>query len=192
MLDRKDSFCFPRIRNLEDILLEAEGTLMKKEKDILEGVGIPPEAIAFFRRYQERQGTAWHMEKNGRFAQNFRHHMLEGLKINIPSLDLLVAAAILLSNHGNYFERVRGEISNDPAVNHDLAVIQQKVRGLAQSMAEWGTSLSIPHSPEFTKVRLRLGLGGAEVSVKKSKRPKQEYIAFLCNLPEIWEGKCVG
>lgn len=158
---------------------------MENTGDILSGIGIPEEAIAFFRKYQERLGTAWHMEKNGRFAQNFRYHMLEGLKKDIPSLDLLVAGVILLSSE-SYLERMREEERDDPAIKHELSRIRKLVLALAEYMSKHGADLCT-YRLLFSKVGLRLGLSGTLFPTRRAARPPHEYLEFFCNLPAIWE-----
>lgn len=158
---------------------------MEKAEDILSGIGIPPEAIAFFRKYQERLGTAWHMEKNGRFTKNFRYHMLEGLKKDIPSLDLLVAGAILLSSE-SYLERMREEERDDPAIKHELSRIRELVLALAEYMSKHGADLCA-YRLSFSKVGLRLGLSGTSFPTRRATRPPYEYLEFFCSLPAIWE-----
>ncbi len=162
---------------------------MENAEDILSGKGIPEEAIAFFRRYQKSLGKnqKWSREKNGRFAQNFRYHMLEGLQKNIPRLELLVAGAILLSHEGSYIKRVQEEDSDDSIVKHELSRIRGQVLSLAEYMSKNGAFLLIPYSTLFSTVRLRLGLSGPDFFKEKSKRPYCEYLEFFCNLPAIWK-----
>jgi len=158
-------------------------------EDILSGKGIPEEAIVFFRSYQKNLGKdqKWSREKNGRFAQNFRYHMLEGLQKNIPSLDLLVAGAILLSHESSYIKLVQEGDNDDPIAKHELSRIKEQVLAVAEYMSKNGAFLLIPYSTLFSKVRLRLGLSGPDFSKEKSKRPYCEYLEFFCNLPAIWK-----
>jgi len=161
------------------------------EEDILSGKGIPEEAIVFFRSYQKSLGKdeKWSRERNGRFAQNFRYHMLEGFQKNIPSLDLLVAGAILMSHESSCLRRMREEDSGDSVAKHELSRIRERVLALAEYMSKNGAFLRIPHSILFSKVRLRLGLSGLKFSREGSGRPYCEYLEFFCNLPAIWEEK---
>lgn len=160
---------------------------MEGKEDIFLNSGIPEEFVRFFRIYQEKFGKCWHSEKNGRFAINFRYHMLEGMQKNIQDSDLLVAAAILLSHHESYFEDLL-----DPQKrtfrDHDLKKAAETIRELAKYMAKNAGELSFGHNPTFTKVRLSLGLKGEEVMTpaRRAKLTEARYLEFFCNLPEIW------
>lgn len=190
MLDRKEAVWFSRSRSLEDIILEGGKSMPKK--DILSGKGIPEEAIAFFRSYQKNLGKEekWSREKNGRFAQNFRYHMLEGLQKNISNLDLLVAGAILMSHESGCLELMRGGgKEDDPVAKHELSRVRERVLALSGYMSKNGAFLHIPHSTLSFKVRLRLGLSGFKFSGEGSTRPYCEYLEFFCSLPAIWEEK---
>ena len=158
-----------------------------EETDILLGIGIPQEAIAFFREYQRSLGKKWYLEKNGRFAQNFRYYMLEGLQMNIPSLDLLVAGAILQSHEESYIRRILEEDRDDSIARHELARTRERVLALAEYMSKYGAFLLIPHCVLFSRIRLRLRLLGLEFSKEKSGRPCREYLEFFCNFPAIWK-----
>ena len=159
------------------------------EKDILFGKGIPEEAIAFFRSYQKSLGIdeKWSREKNGRFAQNFRYYMLEGLQKNIPSLDLLVAGAILLSHEESYIRRVQEEDRDDSIARHELARTRERVLALAKYMSENGAFLVIPHCVLFSKIRLKLRLSGFEFSGERRRRSCRDYLKFFCDFPVIWQ-----
>lgn len=161
------------------------------EEDILSGKGIPEEAIVFFRSYQKSLGRdeKWSREKNGRFAQNFRYCMLKGLRKNIPSLDLLVAGAILISHESSYIRRMSEEDNSDPVAKHELSRIRERVLALAEYMSKNGAFLRFPHNALFSRVRLRLGLSGFKFFGEESSRPDCEYLKFFCGLPAIWKEK---
>lgn len=164
---------------------------MEKTRNIFEGTGIPGEAISFFREYQRFIGTKWHMEKDGRFAQNFRYYMLQGLEniTNIASLDLVVAGALLLSEHENYIRYVSAEKPTAPWANHELSKIQKGVRELATYMGKYGAKLNLcwPLDLVQSEARQRLGLKIDELSGPGEKKTAGQYLAFYCALPEIWK-----
>jgi hypothetical protein len=161
-----------------------------KARDIFGSTDMPEEAVTCFRAYQKHLGREmkWHQEKNGRFAQNFKYYMLQGLNKAkyISDLDLIVEAAILLSEHENYFRYVSGEEVAAEWAHHELSEIQKTVRSLAAFMAHYGPNLCWPLNLIPSKARQQLGLRIEDLAEPSERKTTGQYLAFFCQLPGLW------
>ena len=165
-------------------------TALKEEKDILKEAGIDDAVIDFFRRYQLSKGmTPWHKEMNGRFAINFKYFMKEGESKKIDDLDLLVAAAILLSHQESYFEYLlEPEFGNLAYRQHELNKIREDVRRVASYMSEYGINIYAPWGKTFSKMQKLLGLSTKELLKNEEvvELNSARYFKFFCRLPDVW------
>ena len=154
----------------------------KVEKDIFDGSGVPKEIVDFFRVYQKhigKGGAIWYMERNRRFASSFRYHILEGMEKCFKK-DFLVAAALLLSHEGSYFEcmaRPRKELSHC----HEVERTQKIRREIANYTAKNARRLLYPSfgSRILSKLESYLGFG---IGINTSR-----YMEFFCDLPLLWK-----
>lgn len=152
-------------------------------KDTFVCSGIPKEIISFFRVYQKhagKGGAIWFTERNGRFATNFKYHILEGMRKNFMDKDLLVAAALLLSHEGSYFFLMRRP-REEASYRHEVERTQKIRREIAGYMAKNARRLMYPSfgSRIISKVKSYLGFG---IEINTSR-----YMEFFCDLPLIWE-----
>lgn len=161
--------------------------ITEEQEDIINDIfvcsGISKEIINFFRVYQKHAGKGraiWLTERNGRFATNFKYHILEGVRKGFKEKDLLVAAALLLSHEGSYCSLMTMPIK-EAHHRHEVERTQKIRREIAGYMAMNARRLIYPSfGPRIlSKIKSYLGFG---IGINTSR-----YMEFFCDLPLIWE-----